>query len=297
MIIYKRRDFLKYTSLVSAGVAFPLTFKKEIQPLTKKSLKFGMIKEDLSLLDKFKLIKDLGYDGVELDSPNNLGEKEILDARDKSGILLPGVVNSVHWKSPLSDPDPTVRAQCVESMKTALRDCKKYGGSTVLLVPAVVNDKVSYAEAYSRSQAEIKKILPIAEETGIKIAIENVWNNFLLSPLEAARYIDEFNNPMIGWYFDVGNIIRYGWPEHWITTLSKRILKIDIKDYSRKKASDEGIWKGFEAELGEGDANWAAVNKALLSIGYQGWGSAEVNGGDRVRLKEISDRMNKCYSM
>ena len=89
MIIYKRRDFLKYTSLVSAGIAFPLTFKKEIQPLTKKSLKFGMIKEDLSLLDKFKLIKDLGYDGVELDSPNNLGEKEILDARDKSGILLP----------------------------------------------------------------------------------------------------------------------------------------------------------------------------------------------------------------
>ncbi len=297
MIIYKRRDFLKYTSLASAAMAFPFSIENGTQPLTKKSLKYGMIKEDLSLLDKFKLIKDLGFDGVELDSPNNLGEKEILNARDKSGLLLPGVVNSVHWKSPLSDPDPAIRALCVESMKTALRDCKKYGGSTVLLVPAVVNDKVSYAEAYSRSQAEIKKILPIAEETGIKIAIENVWNNFLLSPLEAARFIDEFNNPMIGWYFDIGNIIRYGWPEHWISTLGKRILKIDIKDYSRKKASDEGIWKGFDAELGEGDANWAAVNKALLSIGYQGWGSAEVNGGDRVRLKEISDRMNKCYSM
>lgn len=297
MIIYKRRDFLKYTSLASAALTLPVTFQKGVRPLIKKSLKYGMIKEELSLLDKFKLIKDLGYDGVELDSPNNLDVKEILNARDKSGLLLPGVVNSVHWKSPLSDPDPAVRSFCVESMKTALRDCKTYGGSTVLLVPAVVNDKVSYAEAYTRSQGEIKKILPIAEETGIKIAIENVWNNFLLSPLEAARYIDEFNNPMIGWYFDVGNIIRYGWPEQWITTLGKRILKIDIKDYSRKKASDEGIWKGFDAELGDGDANWTAVNRALTSIGYQGWGSAEVTGGDRVRLKDIAERMNKCYAM
>ena len=297
MIIYKRRDFLKHTALASAAFTLPLTHQTINRPLIKKSLKYGMIKEDLSLLDKFKLIKDLGYDGVELDSPNNLDEKEILQARDKSGLLLPGVVNSVHWKSPLSDPDPAVRTLCVESMKIALRDCKKYGGNTVLLVPAVVNDKVSYADAYSRSQEEIIKILPFAEETGIKIAIENVWNNFLLSPLEAARYIDEFKNPMIGWYFDIGNIVRYGWPEQWITTLGKRILKIDIKDYSRKKASDQGIWKGFDAELGEGDANWTAVNKALTSIGYQGWGSAEVTGGDRVRLKEISDRMNACYAM
>jgi L-ribulose-5-phosphate 3-epimerase len=297
MIIYKRRDFLKNTSLATAAFALPISFNTGNRPLIKKSLKYGMIKEELSLLDKFKLIKDLGYDGVELDSPNTLNEKEILDARDKTGIVLPGVVNSVHWKSPLSDPDPATRSLCVESMKTALRDCKKYGGTTVLLVPAVVNEKVSYAEAYTRSQIEIKKILPIAEETGIKIAIENVWNNFLLSPLEAARYIDEFNHPMIGWYFDVGNIIRYGWPEHWITTLGNRILKVDIKDYSRKKASDEGIWKGFDAELGEGDANWNAVNKALATVGYQGWGSAEVAGGDRIRLKEVSERMNKCYSM
>jgi len=102
---------------------------------------------------------------------------------------------------------------------------------------------------------------------------------------------------MIGWYMDIGNIVRYGWPEHWIRTLGPRILKVDIKDYSRKKATDEGIWKGFNAELGEGDVNWATVNKALAEIGYSGWGSAEVNGGDRVRLKEISDRMDRLYAM
>lgn len=293
-----RRTFLKYSAMSSLSIALaPDLISGAAQPLIKKSLKYGMIKENLSLMDKFKLIKDLGFDGIELDSPNNLSEKEILEARDKTGLLLPGVVNSVHWTSPLSDPDPAVRAKCVDSMTIALQACKLYGGNTVLLVPAVVNDKVSYEEAYQRSQQEIRKILPVAEKTGIKIAIENVWNNFLLSPLEAARYIDEFKSPMIGWYMDIGNIVRYGWPEHWIRTLGSRILKVDIKDYSRKKASDEGIWKGFDAELGDGDANWPMVNKALKEIGYQGWGSAEVNGGDRVRLKEISDRMDRLYAM
>lgn len=302
-----RRIFLKQGAVATASLAFlsntngkasksALISANTTQPLIKKSLKFGMIKEDLSVLDKFKLVKDLGFDGIELDSPNNLTEKEILNARDKTGLEIPGTVNSLHWKMPLSDPDPTVRAKCVASMKTALRDTKKYGGTTVLLVPAMVNEKVSYADAYQRSQAEIRKLLPVAEETGVKIAIENVWNNFLISPLEAARYIDEFESPMIGWYFDVGNIVRYGWPEHWVQALGNRIIKIDIKDYSRKKQTSEGIWEGFKVKLGEGDVNWTAVNMALKKVGYQGWGSAEVSGGNRVRLQEISERMDRLYS-
>jgi len=205
-----RRTFLKQSAVATASLAFlsnvcatptPKIITKPTQPLIKKSLKFGMIKEDLSILDKFKLVKNLGFDGIELDSPNELTEKEILNARDKSGLEIPGTVNSFHWKMPLSDPDPTVRAKCVET------------------------------------------------ETGVKIAIENVWNNFLISPLEAARYIDEFESPMIGWYFDVGNIVRYGWPAQWIQALGKRIIKIDIKDYSRKKQTQEGIWKGFKVKL------------------------------------------------
>ena len=301
-----RRTFLKQSAITTASITFlsnsfcaipkntppPNTTS---QPLIKKSLKFGMIKEDLSILDKFKLVKDLGFDGIELDSPNDLDEKEILKARDKSGLEIPGTVNSFHWKMPLSDPNPDVRAKCIASMKTALKETKKYGGSTVLLVPGVVNDKISYAAAYQRSQTAIRKILPVAEETGVKIAIENVCNNFLISHLEAARYIDEFDHPMIGWYFDVGNIVRYGWPNQWIRTLGKRIIKIDIKDYSRKKQVEEGIWEGFKVKLGDGDADWPAVNAALKEVGYQGWGSAEVAGGDRVRLQEISERMDKLY--
>ncbi len=301
-----RRTFLKKSAVATASLAFlsnaycatptPKISAKPTQPLIKKSLKFGMIKENLSVLDKFKLVKDLGFDGIELDSPNDLDEKEILNARDKSGLEIPGTVNSFHWKMPLSHPDPIVRAKCVASMKSALRDTKKYGGTTVLLVPGVVNEQVSYAAAYERSQAEIRKILPVAEETGVKIAIENVWNNFLISPLEAARYIDEFESDMIGWYFDVGNIVRYGWPAQWVEALGKRIIKIDIKDYSRKKQTQEGIWEGFKVKLGDGDANWPAVNAALKKVGYQGWGSAEVAGGDRVRLQEIAERMDRLYA-
>ena len=297
-----RKEFLTLTSGALVGsTLFPWSSTQaqpmqDERPLIKKSLKFGMIQEDLSVKDKFQLVKDLGFDGIELDSPNDLDEKEILEAQDAVGIEIPGVVNSVHWRAPLSHPDPIVRMECVESMKTALKACKKYGGTTVLLVPAVVNDQIGYEEAYVRSQMEISKLLPLAEETGIKIAIENVWNNFLLSPIEAARYIDEFDSPMIGWYFDVGNIIRYGWPEHWIETLGSRIMKVDIKEYSRKRQREEGIWKGFDVPLGEGDCNWPKVNEALAKVGYSGWGSAEVRGGNRARLLEISERMDALYS-
>jgi hexulose-6-phosphate isomerase len=298
-----RKDFLQLgLGIIGLSMVSPVVsgngfnINSSSKPRLKKSLKFGMVKTDMSILDKFKLLKDLGFDGVEMDSPNNLDNKEILKARDKTGLEIPGVVNSVHWRRPLSHPDPEVRAECVESMTTALKDCKTYGGTTVLLVPAVVDAEISYEDAYKRSQEEIRKLLPVAEKTGIKIAIENVWNNFLLSPLEAARYVDEFESPMVGWYFDVGNIVRYGWPEHWIRTLGKRILKLDIKEYSRKKEREEGVWAGFDVKLGDGDCNWPKVMEALEDIGYNGWASAEVSGGDASRLKEISERMDKIFS-
>jgi hexulose-6-phosphate isomerase len=297
-----RKSFLQLSAAATAAAALSPLAGLAAQspavapPLIKKSLKFGMIKEELSVLDKFKLLKDLGFDGVELDSPNELTEKEILKARDKTGLEIPGTVNSLHWKKPLSHPDPAVRAECLESMKEALRATKRYGGSTVLLVAGAVNKEVSYADAYRRSQEEIRKLLPVAEETGVKIALENVWNNFLISPVEAARYVDEFDHPMIGWYFDVGNIVRYGWPEHWIEALGTRIMKVDIKEYSRQKQRDEGIWKGFDVELTEGDCDWKTVNQALAKVGYSGWGSAEVGGGDRKRLAQISELMDKIYA-
>jgi L-ribulose-5-phosphate 3-epimerase len=296
-----RKEFIQYSATAAAGLAMAPALAqnslRDDRPLIKKSLKFGMIQEDLSVVDKFKLVKDLGFHGVELDSPNELKHREILKARDKTGLEIPGVVNSLHWKKPLSDPNPDVRQECVDSMIDALKKCKQYGGTTVLLVPGVVSETVSYEDAWYRSIDEIRKILPTAEKTGVQIAIENVWNNFLISPMEAARYIDQFDSPMIGWYFDVGNIVRYGWPTHWIKALGERILKIDVKEYSRKKQREEGTWEGFKVKLGDGDSDWAGVNRELRAVGYQGWGSAEVPGGDRKRLQEISERMDKIFAL
>lgn len=264
------------------------------RPMTRVSLKWGMVEAGpLSILEKFQLLKDLGFDGVELDSPNDLPLDEVLEARDRTGLAIPGVVNSRHWKVPLTDPDPAVRAACVESMVTALHDAKRYGASTVLLVPGVVNATTSYAQAYDRAIEEIGKLVPHAEETGVAIALENVWNDFLLSPLEAARFVDAFDHPLIGWYFDVGNVLRYGRPAHWIEALGHRILKVDVKEFSLARMNAEGPWKVFEVELGDGDGDWPAVNRALAGIGYSGWVSAEVPGGDRDRLAAIRERMAK----
>lgn len=255
------------------------------------SLKIGMVSEGDTILEKFQLLKDLGYDGVELDSPSALDLSEVKEAMDATGLDVPGVVDSVHWSSTLGDGDPEVRASGREGLEIALRDAAELGASTVLLVPAVVNQGISYADAYERSQTEIRRVVPLAEELGVTIAFENVWNNFLLSPLEAARYIDEFESRHVGWYLDVGNLVLYGWPEHWVEALGPRIVKLDIKDYSRRLLNDEGRWKGFNVGIGEGDAGWERVMAALDRAGYEGWASAEVGGGGRARLAEILERM------
>ena len=287
----KRREFIRASAVGALGVSL---WPGRRRPGTiKKAVKFGMVQEDISILDKFELLQSIGFDGVEMDSPSTLDRDEVIAARDATGLPIHGVVDSVHWQKTLSDADASVRAEGIAGLRTAIDDSRAYGGSTVLLVPAVVNKGVSYASAYARSQEEIRKVLPMAQEYGIKIAIENVWNMFLLSPLECARYVDEFESDSIGWYFDVGNIVNYGWPEHWIRTLGHRILKLDIKEYSRGIRDQEGPYAGFRAPLGEGDCDWPAVTEALSDIGYEGWATAEISGGDATRLRDIAARMDR----
>ena len=289
----ERRDFIYTSALGAAGLAFSARGFARSRISVQKAVKFGMIQEpELSIAEKFQLLKDLGFDGVEMDSPNDLDNDEIIAARDATGLPIHGVVDSVHWRQTLSDPDPAVREAGVNGLKTAIQDAHAYGASTVLLVPAVVNKQVSYADAYTRSQLEIRKVLPMAAEHRIKIAFENVWNKFLLSPLECVRYVDEFESDSVGWYFDVGNVVAYGWPEHWIRALGHRILKLDIKEFSRSKADTEGPYAGFGVPLGEGDCDWPAVNEALSGIGYRGWATAEVSGGDRTYLEGLAARMD-----
>lgn len=309
-----KREFIKSAAVIAGATAVsPLSSAvipsisasvpndksgEGIKPTTlKKSLGFGMINEELSLTDKFKLARDLGFDGVELNSPVDYPMDEILNAKQKSGIELPSVVNKDHWSSPLSDPDPKVRKKCIRSVASSLREVKELGGDTVLVVPGVVNEKVSYEQAYINSLNAIRELIPYAEDTGMQIALENVWNNFLLSPVEAKRFVDEINHPLVGWYFDIGNVLRYGWPEHWIRTLNRRIMKLHIKEFSRELMNSKGLWEGFKVDLLKGDNNWPVVMQAVREIGHTGgWLTAEVPGGDRNHLKNLSTQMDEIIS-
>ncbi|HPT21405.1 MAG TPA: sugar phosphate isomerase/epimerase family protein, partial [Bacteroidales bacterium] len=190
-----------------------------------------------------------------------------------------------------------VREQGLEALKVTLEDAKAYGADAILLVPGRVSESVSYDDCWNRSVKEIKKIIPLAEKLNIKIAIENVWNNFLLSPMEAANYVDQFNSPFVRFYFDCGNVLVIGWPEQWIKILGKRIVKVHIKEYSRKIADKQGKWAGFDVKLLEGDVNWPVVMKALDDIGYNDWTTVEQPGGDTNEgLKDLCDRLKKIHA-
>jgi hexulose-6-phosphate isomerase len=250
----------------------------------KKAFMLGSLSEG-SALEPFRLLKEAGFEGVELSSPNRLDRREVLAARDQTGLVIHGVSGSRHWTDTLSDPDPQVVDRGMAAIRQEFADCRAYGGTTVLVVPAVVNRKVGYRDAYKRSQENIRKLIPDAEKHGVKIAIEEVWNKFLLSPVEFARYIDEFDSPWVGAYFDVGNVVEFGYPEEWIRELGKRILKIHIKEYAKRNR--------FDYRLGEGkEIDWAAVRSALVSVGYDGWITAEVGLGDLERMKDVVRRMD-----
>jgi hexulose-6-phosphate isomerase len=246
-----------------------------------KAVKYHMIQDDsLSVLDKFQLLKELGYDGVEIRTRDEANVDEVLAARDETGVPIHGVVNS-------SDPD----------IRSAVDLSKRYGGTSVLVVAGRVNEETSYDDNYRDWSQRLRENAPYAEDQGIRLLVENVWNNFLLSPLEMARFIDEIDSPAVGVYFDVGNVVRFGWPEQWIRILGDRIGKLDIKEYSRDLQRNAGLWKGFEVEIGEGDSNYPAVREALAEIGFEGWATAEVGGGGRERLAEIARRMDDVLSL
>lgn len=272
------------------------------RPHLKKGLMYnsfrGPTADKLSVRQKFELARDAGFQGIEIRAAMN--QTEVLAARDATGIAIPSVTGAVHWVKPLSDPNPSVRETGLESLKQGLRDAKAYGASSVLLVPAVVSKDVSYVDAYQRSAAEIAKALPLAESLGVAIAIENVWNQFLLSPLEAAAFVDSFKSPMVRWHFDVGNVVNQGWPEQWIRVLGPRILKVHVKEYSRKLRDAKGPRAGFDVELMQGDSDWPSVMRALDDVKYSGWMITEQRRppglDDRAYLVHLSEKLDAIFA-
>jgi len=303
-----RRNFISAAALGVVGSTWVGAMKpgaemstpadSSLQPRLKKSLKIGMANVGKTLEEKFEILKKVGFDGIELDSPSSLDWREVLRAKAATGLEIPGVVCSSHWGKPLSAADEKVRQQGIEGVETALRDCRLFGGTTVLVVPGVCRDGVTYEQAWKRSTEAIHQLIPLAAELRVRIAFENVWNDFITDADEAVKYVDQFNSPWVGWYFDTGNIVRYGSPPEWVRKLGARTIKVDIKDYSLSRKEKDGVWAGFACKIGDPDSSvqWSETMKALAEVGYRGWGSAEVSGGDQQRLADISQRMDDVYS-
>ena len=296
-----RRHFLQ--TVAAVGVAGNVTIARAQQGQTpgakkrpiRKAVNLNMVKAN-STLERFTIAKEAGFAGLELNRPDAVPLDELLKARDATGLQFAGIICSTHWGKPLTHQDPAVREQGMRGLKLALQEAGELGCERLLLVPGVVNKEVTYADAWTRSLAAIKEAVPFAEKARCKIAVENVWNQFLLSPLEAARFVDEIASPWVGWHFDIGNVVTFGWPEQWVRILGPRILNLHIKEFSRKKRDADGLAKGFNVELGEGDVGWAEVMKALDEIRYDGWGIAEVPGGDATRMKFLSERMDQLFA-
>jgi hexulose-6-phosphate isomerase len=290
-----RRTFIALGSAATVAATLPALHAAQTKRRIRKGIMWGTVGVKGSVMEKAVAVKAAGFEGVE--PMGGMNQDEMVKALEATGLKAGSVCCHTHWAKPLSDPNPAVREVGLEGLRQSLRDAKRYGAPAVLLVPAVVNETVSYADAYKRSQDEIRKAIPLAEELGVRIAIENVWNNFLLSPLEAARYVDELQSPQVGWHLDCGNLVHYGWPEQWVRILGKRIATLHIKEYSRTKSDKTGKWTGFDVEFLKGDNNWPAIMKAIDEIGYQGWGIAEQGGaGSPEGLRKLSTEMDQIFA-
>jgi hexulose-6-phosphate isomerase len=274
----QRRTFLKSSTTFAFAGAVGLRGASQAGRVRQKGYKLSAGEHDskrgTTLLERFRMLRAAGFAGVEFIS-GLCPLDEILAARDATGLEIASVLVGTAWTHPLSHPNPATRATTVESLKRSLGEAKTCGASSVLLVPGVVSREIAYEDAYTRSMAEIKKVVPFAEQLGVAIAIENVWNKFLLSPLEAAAFVDAFKSPAVRWHFDVGNVVDYGWPEQWIRTLGSRIAKVHLKEFSRKLRDEKGPTAGFQTDLMAGDVDWPAVMAALNAAGYAGWVIAE----------------------
>lgn len=282
-----RRTFLQAAAALAAS-ASTMPGKLPIY----RGVEFSMLPTQMSIRDRLKLARDCGFEQVECPTtPDQKEAAEIKDGAASAGIKIHGVMNMDHWKYPLSSADPAVVQRSLEGARTSLRNAHFWGANTVLIVPGVVDAKTSYADAYTRSQANIRKLLPLAEELRVIIAIEEVWNKFLLSPLEFARYVDEFKSQWVRAYFDVGNVVLYGYPQDWIRILGKRIVKLHIKDFSFRTDPTTKNKVAAWTALREGDIDWKAIYNALSDIGFHGTATVELPGGDAAYLREVNHRL------
>jgi hexulose-6-phosphate isomerase len=313
----KRRNFIKNSVLAAGALSLPLTGSELFAAHAasapaaannfKKAIMWSGIGVGNSVLDKCKAIKESGFQGVEVNS--HMNRQEVLDATKSTGLGIVDVCCTTHGSKPMSHPDPTTRKEGFEGVVHTLEDAAAYGIDAILLVPGRVNETVSYDDCWKLSTEGVKKLVPIAKKLKVTIGIENVWNNFLLSPLEACRYVDQFKSPWVKFYFDCGNIVPYGWPEQWIKILGDRIIRIHIKEYGMTQIvqpgnNAQGVTvqqarsQGFRAPLTEGTVDWPKVMATLRQNYKHSWLTTEQPTSRTLdELKDLNSRLEKIINM
>jgi len=283
-----RRGFLKSSAAVAAGLTvFGTSSGESAEPnvaALRKSIQLRMLPKELSFAENCALARRCGFEGMEVDRSDllNISQAEEMGkiARN-AGVPIHSVVFG--WAK-FAEADTKAAAESIEQMTRTINAAKAAGAGAVLLVPAIVTEEIGYADAYRRSQECIRRLIPAAKEAQVVIAVENVWNKFLLSPLEFARYVDEFESKWVRAYFDVGNVIIHGFAQDWIRTLGTRIVRIHLKDFKRRGYQ----WKN----LRQGDVNWKEVMRALTETGYRGFLTTELDPGYERYLKDLSRRID-----
>lgn len=282
-----RRRFLHHLTASGAAAlaAAPALQAGQFTGKIRKSLKWGMAQkaaQGMPLVEAFKKLRTCGYDGVE---PSLLGQvteqnaDEWIAASKESGLIIDGTVGGRS-----------------DGLEAGIDLTKKLGGDSMLVVLAYPQDQ-PLQQTWDASVARMKQAAVHAEKQGIRILIENVWNTFLISAFDMARFIDEVGSPWVQVHFDIGNMMRWGVAEHWAQVLGKRSLKLDVKEYDLDRAMKEGMRKGFDTPLGEGSINWPAVRSELAKINYTGWAAAEVKAGDWDYLADVARRMDKVLDL
>jgi L-ribulose-5-phosphate 3-epimerase len=298
-----RRQFVKLGATALAATALPHAAASSVpagdkKRNIKKAIMYATISYPGTVMEKFKACKEAGFEGVE--PMSHMNQDEVQKALETTGLKAASVCCSSHWSKPLSDPRAKVRKEGLEGLLQALKDAQRYGASSVLLVPGKVQKDVSYEDCFNRCVAEIRKAVPQAKDLGVKIAIENVWNDFITKPEQAKDLLDAVDSDQVGWHFDIGNVVRYNDPETWIPVLGKRILKLHVKEYSRDKAKQSlKLYEGFNVHFLDGSNHWPAIMKALDTVGYEGWGISEQPGDqskDDDALKDLATRMDRIFA-
>lgn len=277
-----RREFLQIGAAACVGsVSATAALGGPLAGKINKAVKFHMVTEKLSVVDKFKLLEDVGFDGVEIRTADKVDRREVADAIQATGFPVHGIINS-------SSPD----------IASAVDLARLYGGTSILIV-AGEDPNQSYEENFSRWQQVIRSAAPYAQKHQVRLLIENVRLTFLKTAEEMARFIDLCDSPTVGSYFDVGNTITWTKqpPEHWARVLGSRIGKLDIKDRGHAEFGEPERRSATAVGTDGGEVHWENVRRELDRAKYSGWATAELKGGDRKWLAGIAKWMDRILRL